>query len=64
VGCMLYGTPSTHTEMQQTIKNITNQDYHLLKKWHFPPKHKQLAYGLSSINTPGLRTVSYINKEF
>jgi len=33
---MLHGTPSTHTEMQQIIKNKTNQDYNLLKNGTLP----------------------------
>jgi len=57
---MLYGTSSIHTEMQQIIKNKTNQDHNLLKKGTLPT---DITYGLSSINTPGLRTVPYINKE-
>jgi hypothetical protein len=61
---MLHGTPSTHTEMQQIIKNETKQDYNLLKNGTLPKNIKELAYGLTSINTPAFRTVPYIDKEF
>ena len=33
---MLYSTPSMHTEIQQIIKNKTNQDYNLLKNGTHP----------------------------